>query len=153
MRKKYACSFARYVACIAMSLLKRHARPPKCDHLGEPEVRRFRTGPSILDSGLAFHILDLAPSNGRVGLVYGCWRPSQSHGYTTRKYSRNASSPAWIYRRPKYGAEVWRQQLPLAETSTLKIYFPYLNKKDISSLEQLNERKQELLENTKNFIL
>ena len=41
------------------------------------------------------------------------------------------------------------QQLPLAETSTLKIYFPYLNKKDITSLEQLTERKQELLKDTK----
>ena len=41
------------------------------------------------------------------------------------------------------------QQLPLAETSTIKIYFPYLNKKDITSLEQLTDRKQELLDNTK----
>ena len=38
--------------------------------------------------------------------------------------------------------------LNLAESSTLKIYFPYLHAKDINTLDQLNERKQELLGET-----
>jgi hypothetical protein len=37
----------------------------------------------------------------------------------------------------------------LTETNTLKIYFPYLYAKDITTLEQLSERKQELLGETK----
>jgi hypothetical protein len=37
-------------------------------------------------------------------------------------------------------------------SSTLKIYFPYLYRKDIVSLDQLIERKQELLGDTKNIL-
>ena len=42
--------------------------------------------------------------------------------------------------------------LTLTELSTLKIYFPYLYEKNITTLEQLQERKQELLGETKAMI-
>ena len=40
-------------------------------------------------------------------------------------------------------------QYTLSEMNTLKIYYPYLYEKNITSLEELNERKQELLSETK----
>jgi hypothetical protein len=40
----------------------------------------------------------------------------------------------------------------LLETNTIKTYFPYLYQKDIISLEQLNDRKQELLGETQDML-
>jgi hypothetical protein len=44
------------------------------------------------------------------------------------------------------------QNLGLSEEATLNIYFPYLSEKKIQTLEQLTERKQELLRETKDML-